>query len=48
VVEFNSTEKIFRRPTHAYTKTLIASIPKLPASLSTSRVEQAHAPHAFR
>jgi ABC-type dipeptide/oligopeptide/nickel transport system ATPase component len=40
VVEFNSTEKIFRRPTHAYTKTLIASIPKLPASLSASRVER--------
>ena len=40
VVEFNSTEKIFRRPTHAYTKMLIASIPKLPASLSASRVER--------
>ena len=34
VVEFNSTENIFRRPTRAYTRALIASIPKLPASLS--------------
>jgi ABC-type dipeptide/oligopeptide/nickel transport system ATPase component len=40
VVEFNSREFIFRRPTHAYTKALIASIPKLPASLSASRVDR--------
>lgn len=30
VVEFNSTGDIFRNPAHSYTKTLIASIPKLP------------------
>jgi len=40
VVEFNSTEHIFRRPTHAYTRSLIASIPKLPASLVASPVER--------
>lgn len=40
VVEFNSTENIFRRPTHRYTKALIASIPRLPAGLSPSHVER--------
>jgi ABC-type dipeptide/oligopeptide/nickel transport system ATPase component len=40
VVEFNSTKEIFRRPTHPYTKALIAAIPKLPAGLSSSREER--------
>lgn len=40
VVEFNSTENIFRRPTHRYTRALIASIPRLPAGLSPSHVER--------
>jgi ABC-type dipeptide/oligopeptide/nickel transport system ATPase component len=39
VVEFNSTEAIFRSPTHQYTKALIASIPTLPAELSQSPME---------
>ncbi|HEV3329741.1 MAG TPA: ABC transporter ATP-binding protein [Bryobacteraceae bacterium] len=39
VVEFHSTEAIFRQPQHEYTKALIASIPKLPAGLSPSRLE---------
>ncbi len=34
VVEFNSTEDIFHRPAHRYTKALIASIPRLPVRLS--------------
>jgi peptide/nickel transport system ATP-binding protein len=38
VVEFNSTEEIFRRPAHPYTRDLIASIPKLPAGLSQDRL----------
>jgi ABC-type dipeptide/oligopeptide/nickel transport system ATPase component len=33
VVEFNSTEAIFRAPAHHYTKALIAALPKLPVSL---------------
>ena len=37
VVECNSTEEIFRRPAHPYTKALIASIPRLPADLESSR-----------
>ena len=40
VVEFNSTENIFRRPMHRYTRALIASIPRLPAGLSPSHVER--------
>src|ERR1017187_4098446 len=40
VVEFNSTEDIFCRPAHPYTKALIAAIPRLPAGLSSSRVER--------
>jgi ABC-type dipeptide/oligopeptide/nickel transport system ATPase component len=36
VVEYNSTEAIFRRPTHQYTKALIASIPTLPVDLAAS------------
>jgi len=39
VVEFNSTEEIFRRPRHPYTRALIAAIPKLPTGLSPPRVE---------
>jgi ABC-type dipeptide/oligopeptide/nickel transport system ATPase component len=39
VVEFNSTEAIFRNPTHPYTNALIASLPKLRASLSQSLME---------
>lgn len=35
VVEFDSTENIFRRPAHPYTKALIASIPRLPLGLSS-------------
>ena len=37
VVEFDSTENIFRRPAHPYTKALIASIPRLPAGLLKPR-----------
>jgi ABC-type dipeptide/oligopeptide/nickel transport system ATPase component len=40
VVEFNSTEEIFRRPRHPYTRALIAAIPKLPAGLSSPRLER--------
>lgn len=40
VVEFNTTQNIFRRPAHPYTKALIASIPRLPAGLSVSQVER--------
>jgi len=40
VVEFNSTENIFRRPAHPYTKALIASIPRLPAGFSSSQLER--------
>jgi ABC-type dipeptide/oligopeptide/nickel transport system ATPase component len=40
VVEFKSTESIFRRPEHAYTKALIHSIPKLPAGLSPTDPER--------
>jgi ABC-type dipeptide/oligopeptide/nickel transport system ATPase component len=40
VVEFNSTEDIFCRPAHPYTKALIAAIPRLPAGLSSSQVER--------
>jgi ABC-type dipeptide/oligopeptide/nickel transport system ATPase component len=40
VVEFNSTENIFRRPMHRYTRALIASIPRLPAGLSPLPVER--------
>ena len=40
VVEFNSTEAIFRRPKHDYTKALIAALPKLSAGLSPSPMEQ--------
>jgi len=36
VVEYNSTEAIFRRPTHQYTKALIASMPALPVELAAS------------
>lgn len=36
VVEFNSTEAIFRNPRHSYAKALIASLPRLPAALSES------------
>jgi ABC-type dipeptide/oligopeptide/nickel transport system ATPase component len=35
VVEFRSAESIFRRPSHPYTKALIASIPRLPAGLAS-------------
>ena len=40
VVEFNSTENIFRRPAHPYTKALIASIPRLPRGLSSPQAER--------
>jgi len=40
VVEFNSTENIFRRPEHPYTKALIASIPRLPLGLSSSQADR--------
>ncbi len=33
IVEFNSTEQVFRNPRDVYVRRLIASIPKLPASL---------------
>jgi ABC-type dipeptide/oligopeptide/nickel transport system ATPase component len=39
VVEFNSTEAIFRNPKHRYTKALIASLPRLPADLSRSSLQ---------
>jgi peptide/nickel transport system ATP-binding protein len=39
-VEFNSTENIFRRPEHPYTKALIASIPRLPLGLSSSQADR--------
>jgi len=44
IAEFDSTEAIFRRPKHAYTRTLIAAIPKLPAALSASRLHRYGAP----
>ena len=34
IVEFDSTEQVFRNPKHVYVRRLIASLPKLPASLS--------------
>jgi len=34
VIEFNSTENIFRHPSHPYTRALIAAIPRLPVELS--------------
>jgi ABC-type dipeptide/oligopeptide/nickel transport system ATPase component len=40
VVEFDSTEDIFRRPKHPYTRALIAAIPKLPAGLSLSPMQR--------
>jgi ABC-type dipeptide/oligopeptide/nickel transport system ATPase component len=40
VVEFNSTENIFQRPAHPYTKALIASIPRLPRGLSSPQTER--------
>jgi ABC-type dipeptide/oligopeptide/nickel transport system ATPase component len=40
IVEFNSTENIFRRPAHPYTKALIASIPRLPLGLSSSPADR--------
>jgi ABC-type dipeptide/oligopeptide/nickel transport system ATPase component len=40
VVEFNSTEDIFLRPSHPYTQALIASIPRLPVKLSSSQEER--------
>jgi ABC-type dipeptide/oligopeptide/nickel transport system ATPase component len=40
VVEFNSTQEIFRRPRHPYTRALIAAIPKLPTGLSLSRTQR--------
>ena len=39
VVECNSTEAIFRRPAHPYTRALIASLPKLPVALSRPAME---------
>jgi ABC-type dipeptide/oligopeptide/nickel transport system ATPase component len=39
VVEFNSTEAVFRSPTHSYSRALIASLPRLPAGLSESEPE---------
>jgi ABC-type dipeptide/oligopeptide/nickel transport system ATPase component len=47
VVEFGPTEQIFRRPAHNYTKTLIASIPRLPAGLSPSCAARRNAPAAY-
>jgi ABC-type dipeptide/oligopeptide/nickel transport system ATPase component len=41
VVEFDSTENIFRRPAHPYTQALIAAIPRLPAELLSPRMERA-------
>ena len=38
VVEFNSTEAIFRGPGHHYTRALIAALPKLPVNLTESPV----------
>jgi len=40
IVEFNSTENIFRRPEHPYTKALIASIPRLPLGLSSPQADR--------
>jgi ABC-type dipeptide/oligopeptide/nickel transport system ATPase component len=38
VVEFNRTADIFRSPAHAYTKALIASIPRMPVECETAGV----------
>ncbi|HUI55240.1 MAG TPA: ABC transporter ATP-binding protein [Bryobacteraceae bacterium] len=40
VVEFDSTEAIFRRPAHDYTRALIRSIPTLPAGVYASRIRR--------
>jgi ABC-type dipeptide/oligopeptide/nickel transport system ATPase component len=39
IVEFNSTENIFRRPSHPYTQALIAAIPRLRVELSSPRMD---------
>jgi subtilisin family serine protease len=41
VVEFSSTQAIFRNPTHSYSRALIASLPTLAAGLSESAAEYA-------
>jgi ABC-type dipeptide/oligopeptide/nickel transport system ATPase component len=38
IVEFNSTEAVFRHPINSYARALIAALPQVPAGLSlTSR-----------
>ena len=42
IVEFDSTDAVFRNPKDVYVRRLIASIPKLPASLTNRDCEEKH------